>query len=71
MAYLNRRVLHIIPTLHRGGAEVTLVKLVNSDPENHMIITIFDPGPLLFELHPQVKVHTLTKVSIFNFIDFF
>lgn len=53
-----KHIVHIIPTLERGGAEQTLVRLItHTNPSliQHSIICLIDGGPLLEEIRPYLK----------------
>lgn len=57
------RVTHIIPTLTYGGAERTLINLINnSSPDfEHSVILFFDDQPLSEQLEKKIKIKILNK----------
>lgn len=56
----NWRALIVIPTLGGGGAERTAVALANRlAEEGEVLVATFSPGPVFFDLHPNVKRYSL------------
>ena len=63
------RILHCITTLDVGGAEKTLVRLVNNSKYKHLIITIKNSHNLSSFLKDEVKIISIYPFSLKRFID--
>ena len=58
------KIAHIINSLGQGGAEMTLVRLVNNSKESHLIITILKVDELKNKVKKNVKIISLFPVSL-------
>lgn len=57
-------IAHIINSLGQGGAEMTLVRLVNNSKESHLIITILKNDELKNKINKNVKIISLFPFSL-------
>ncbi len=60
------RILHCITSLRRGGAEKTLIRLINNSNFKHVILTIFDSSPLINELKTNVLIISIFPLTLKN-----
>ena len=58
------KILHCINSLGRGGAEKTLIRLVNGSNYDHAIITILPNTPLNSELKKNILVISILPLNI-------
>ena len=64
------RILHIIPSLNTGGAEISLEKLIINDLKNeHIVICIKELGPISERLkNINKEVHLISVNNLLSFI---
>lgn len=58
------KIIHCITSLDTGGAERTLVRLVNHSNEKHLILTILNSHSLKIELDDKTKILSLMPISL-------
>ena len=58
------RILHCITSLDTGGAEKTLVRLVNKSKYKHLILTIKNSHNLKEFLKNDVEIKTIFPISL-------
>ena len=66
------KIIHVVNSLAQGGAEMTLVRLINNSSESHLIITILKNNSLLNKIKKPIKVIsifplTLKKIKHLNY----
>lgn len=64
------KILHIIPSLQIGGAEISLEKLIINDNENeHIVLCLKEGGPIYKRLAKHnIDIYFVKITNIFNFI---
>ena len=65
------KILHCITSLDTGGAERTLVRLVNKSNYKHLILTIKNSYSLKSFLHNEVNIISLFPFSLKNLINLY
>ena len=60
------KIIHCITSLDTGGAESTLVRLVNHSNEKHLILTILNSHTLEIKLNKKTKILSLMPISLKN-----
>ena len=58
------KIIHCIASLNTGGAERTLVRLVNKCNKEHFIITILNNKKLESSLRNDIQVYSILPLSI-------
>ena len=57
------KIIHVINSLGRGGAEMTLIRLINNSSERHFIITILNSHSLIKKIKKPVEVISIFPLS--------
>tara|TARA_A100001388_G_C28773964_1_gene505840 strand:+ start:1769 stop:2845 length:1077 start_codon:yes stop_codon:yes gene_type:complete len=58
------KIIHVINSLDQGGAEMTLIRLINNSSQKHFIITILNSHSLIKKLKKPVEIISLLPLSL-------
>lgn len=58
------KIIHLINSLGQGGAEMTLIRLINNSCKSHLIITILNKYSITNKLKKRVKIISIFPISL-------
>ena len=58
------KIIHFINSLGQGGAEMTLIRLINNSSKSHLIITILNKNSISSKLKKPIKIISIFPISL-------